>query len=141
MRMPFGKYRGQELSEVPESYLCWVLDNCERIGPTLRQAIEGVLGVESAEPPYRPAEATFGGRTTPPRPPPKPPAPPPPRRPNLDRLKGEVMDAVQRCRRSMARTLHPDRGGDTAMMQAANGATDELLRAVADAFASAKRTS
>ena len=40
MRMPFGKYKGRELRDVPDSYLLWLLDNCEDISPTLREAIE-----------------------------------------------------------------------------------------------------
>jgi len=48
MRMPFGKYRNVELEEIPESYLLWVLDNCD-IGTTLRRAIQRELQV-SGEP-------------------------------------------------------------------------------------------
>jgi hypothetical protein len=50
--MPFGKYRGQELSEIDDSrYLLWVLDNVESLSPTLRKAIEQHLGVNQAAPP------------------------------------------------------------------------------------------
>jgi F420-0:gamma-glutamyl ligase-like protein len=45
MQMPFGKHRGKELSNVPDDYLAWVLDNCERISPTLRDAIRARLGL------------------------------------------------------------------------------------------------
>ena len=46
MKMPFGKHRGRPLHEVPESYLCWVLDTCDDISETLRRAIERVLGID-----------------------------------------------------------------------------------------------
>jgi hypothetical protein len=39
MRMPFGKYRTWELEDIPDGYLLWVLDHCERLSPTLREAI------------------------------------------------------------------------------------------------------
>jgi hypothetical protein len=39
MRMPFGKYRSWPLEEIPDGYLLWVLDNCVRLSPTLREAI------------------------------------------------------------------------------------------------------
>ena len=44
MRMPFGKYKNVGLDEIPESYLLWVLENCD-IGITLRRAIERELQV------------------------------------------------------------------------------------------------
>lgn len=46
MEMPFGKYRGQELSDVPGDYLVWVLENVDMSKrPTLRAAIEQRLGL------------------------------------------------------------------------------------------------
>jgi hypothetical protein len=54
MKMPFGKYRGEKLTEIPESYLCWVLDTCEDISPTLRLAIERTLDLPD-EPRTRPS--------------------------------------------------------------------------------------
>jgi hypothetical protein len=45
MQMPFGKYRGWELDEIPEGYLIWVLDNCRNIAPTLRRLIQRRLGL------------------------------------------------------------------------------------------------
>jgi hypothetical protein len=112
VRMPFGKYRGTPVDEVPESYLLWVLDNCERIGPTLRRAIEDVLGVSPSD------GADFGAGASAPN----------------GSARSAVLDAVQRCRRTLAKSLHPDRGGDTALMQAANGAVDALVKEVERAF-------
>lgn len=28
MKMPFGKYKGQQLEDIPEDYLQWALENC-----------------------------------------------------------------------------------------------------------------
>lgn len=46
MRMPFGRHKGEELREVPDDYLAWVLDACDSIGPTLRHHIEMRLAGE-----------------------------------------------------------------------------------------------
>lgn len=40
MIMPFGKYRGQELEALPESYVMWLWDNIELREP-LRSGIWG----------------------------------------------------------------------------------------------------
>ena len=37
--MPFGKYRGVELEDIPVSYLAWVRDNVDIRSETLRDAI------------------------------------------------------------------------------------------------------
>ncbi len=29
MKMPWGKYRGQDLEDVPDSYVRWLAENCE----------------------------------------------------------------------------------------------------------------
>ena len=42
-RMPFGKHRDQLLTDIPIDYLQWVLDNCTRMSPALRTAIQEVL--------------------------------------------------------------------------------------------------
>lgn len=34
-RMPFGKYRGKPLEDVPRNYLKWLLANCENASPAL----------------------------------------------------------------------------------------------------------
>jgi hypothetical protein len=37
--MPFGKHQGEEVTNVPETYLRWVLDNCGNASPELFRAI------------------------------------------------------------------------------------------------------
>jgi hypothetical protein len=42
MRMPFGKYRGCEVSDLPESYLRWLWENCDLREP-LHSAVRDTL--------------------------------------------------------------------------------------------------
>lgn len=109
MRMPFGKHRGKELRDIPDDYLLWVLGNIEYLNPVLRREIERRLGILED----RPAGHHPG---------------------HLDPIRARVNDAVNRCRRRLAAGLHPDRGGDTRLMQLANEAIDELAAAVTAAF-------
>jgi putative quorum-sensing-regulated virulence factor len=39
-RMPFGKFKGERLKDVDTDYLEWVLQNCDNIRDSLRDAIE-----------------------------------------------------------------------------------------------------
>ncbi len=41
--MPFGKYRGRPIAELPRPYLQWVLDNVADLYPDTREAIVGAL--------------------------------------------------------------------------------------------------
>lgn len=41
--MPFGKHKGKRLCDVPTDYLKWCLDNCDRMTPSLRNAIKHQL--------------------------------------------------------------------------------------------------
>jgi hypothetical protein len=41
--MPFGKYQGIELDEIPDDYIVWCLDKLTRLGPGLRRAMEARL--------------------------------------------------------------------------------------------------
>lgn len=42
-RMPFGKYEGEMLANIPEDYLLWALQNCRNMKPNLRNAIKSVI--------------------------------------------------------------------------------------------------
>jgi hypothetical protein len=37
--MPFGKYKGKALGSIPDSYLVWVLGNCDNLRSELKEAI------------------------------------------------------------------------------------------------------
>jgi hypothetical protein len=37
--MPFGKHRGQALSEIPGDYINWLLDNCGNLRDPLKSAL------------------------------------------------------------------------------------------------------
>jgi hypothetical protein len=39
MRIHFGKFVGEEVRQIPSSYLSWVLNNIERLDPDLRSVI------------------------------------------------------------------------------------------------------
>jgi hypothetical protein len=105
--MPFGKHAGKRLDEVPPGYLVWVLENCRRIDPDLREAIEQML--------------EEGGSSEP--------DPTPGRRWRTDPPAGPDWPAVIRqWYRSLCFDFHPDRGGTTEAMQAINEAHDRLRR-------------
>jgi len=102
MEMPFGKYKGRPLERVPESYLCWCLDNCENLRPTLKLAIEQRLGL---------VEKPRGGQAT---------------------TSGELGPVLSDWHRDLVMRWHPDRcDGDTRIMQALNDAFDRLQRRLA----------
>lgn len=41
-RMPFGKYKGQLLSDIPKSYLEWLRDNKEKLPKQIEIYLEGI---------------------------------------------------------------------------------------------------
>jgi hypothetical protein len=111
VRLPWGKYKGTPISDVPSSYLCWITEEAENIRPALRQAAHEEL-------------AHRFGRS------PSPPPPPPP----LDRHRcpdvSVAADLVAAGLRSLAKRHHPDSGGDTKTMQLVNATADWLKAAV-----------
>jgi hypothetical protein len=113
--MPFGKYKGRELADVPESYLVWVLEHAQAAGPVLRAAIRRRLGL---------GPDGWSGNGWHPSP-----SPPPPRQ-DLAPLRADLLAGVAAFRRRLAARLHPDRGGDGELMQAVNAAADDLEAAV-----------
>jgi hypothetical protein len=40
--MPFGKFRGEDLADIPDGYLNWLLDECN-LRPRLRNAVKREL--------------------------------------------------------------------------------------------------
>jgi hypothetical protein len=107
-RMPFGKYRGWPLCEVPTSYLAWVLRECSNIHQELREAIEEDLESRKVRTAYgtrQPREGSAG-----------PPA-------DWDAI-------VRRWYRELALVHHPDRGGSVTAMQIVNDAHERLRKLV-----------
>jgi Putative quorum-sensing-regulated virulence factor len=107
MRMPFGKHEGKLLRDIPTGYLCW-LTTLADLKPYLRDAVEAELE-------RRPDAVRRDDDDRPHRPEPKTPALP--WRPVVDRW---YHDLVLRN--------HPDRGGDTRVMQVINDAKDRLVK-------------
>jgi hypothetical protein len=104
--MPFGRYKGQSLEDIPSSYLAWALRTCD-LDPWLEQEIKDEL--ESRRP----------RRPPPPPPPRQPPGSPPPPPPVLAGI-------IDQWYRRLALRYHPDRGGSTLAMQVVNEAVNEL---------------
>ncbi len=100
MRMTFGKYAGLPLSEVPEGYLVWVLDNLDKLSPTLRSAIRIRLGLEepakTTQEAKDPFETLFARK---------------------ERERKELEKKLKSWFRQLALDYHPDlRGSDDAMV-------------------------
>src|SRR5262245_19630217 len=114
MRMPWGKYQGRELDDIPSGYLCWVLDECNNVSGTLARAIKQVL-IDRYNP--------FPERTHQPPPPPfKGPRP-------IRCLRcNAVSEALWAWHRRWCLELHPDRGGDARAMAALTECRDELQK-------------
>lgn len=89
-RMPWGKHRDCLLSDIPGSYLFWVLEQCESVDGLLRRSIEGELARRLPQPSPRVI------------------------REGVD--KATVLDW---CRRA-AIACHPDHGGSTKAMKLVN---------------------
>jgi len=124
--MPWGKYKGEPLTAVPSSYLCWVLED-SNASPALKADVENELADR------------FGD---------DPPPPPPPeiREVVVEKVverRVEVLTPFAEYRsaervwiarileagyRQLAQTHHPDRGGDTRRMQEINAVMDRLRR-------------
>ncbi len=107
MMMPFGRYRGLPLSEIPDAYLDWLFTI------RLREPLASALNREAAR-----RAGDFGGSngaySGPIR-----------RMTELDsEIAGELVTAGYRV---LAQRHHPDHGGETRIMQVIN-ATVEALR-------------
>lgn len=93
--MPWGKHRGKSLSDVPGSYLFWVLEECDKVQWTLRSAIEEELASRL------PQQVAY--------------TPPPP----LTSSGISRSTIIEWCRRASL-ACHPDRGGSVAAMKLVN---------------------
>jgi hypothetical protein len=102
--MPFGRYRGQLLSDVPTDYLRWCWRTCD-LSPWLRHAIEGELTRRCGSRP-EPDPSASGAEAG---------------------ALVRVRTAVQAWFREMALRYHPDRTlDDGAAMKVINHAHERL---------------
>jgi hypothetical protein len=48
MIMPFGKYKGQQVEDIPDGYLRWALENCN-LTADLQKEMEDQLGAREGQ--------------------------------------------------------------------------------------------
>jgi len=123
--MPFGKHKGKPVSEIPESYLNWLIDNVE-MRPSLCLAVYGALDQEPVIEKY---EAKIRDLKQ-----------------QVGQLEDEVIDSfrqrqrtpdnsvmfaqVEAVRRQYAKRFHPDLGGDGEIMTIRNCVIDSVKESV-----------
>jgi hypothetical protein len=103
VRMPFGKFRGFQVADLPEDYLTWLWETCDLREP-LRSAVQEALSSDDG--------ALVRSTDLPPE------------------LKPVVQEIVSVGYRMLAMKLHPDQGGNHKEMTRLNAAT-EWLRKIA----------
>ena len=96
VRMPFGKFRGQLLEDIPLSYLAWLFEQATGLSERLEQAILAELRLRLAI--NAPAPALAPGWE----------------------------EVARRWHAQLALKHHPDRGGSTAAMRVVNEAYELL---------------
>ncbi len=112
MRMPFGKHKGKELEEIPESYLLWIYDHANFASPTLRREIARIIGVDYSDPNE---VHGFGGQQ---------------RQQEKQQRVGLTTDDLDGWFRRLSRKFHPDRGGSNEAMKALLEGLEELKRMI-----------
>jgi Putative quorum-sensing-regulated virulence factor len=103
MRMPFGKYRGERLEDIPLGYLEWLLTI--ELSSRLQQAVEYEIEERNS--------------ATPP--------PPPPRSIPQKEIHASAEEIVKAGYRELSHKYHPDKaGGDLEKMKTLNLANEWL---------------
>ena len=100
LRMPFGKFKGRLLADLPTHYLCWL--TTIDLKPWLRDAAEDVLHTRDD------AEVE--------------------EEPQRNQLPANAPEIVARWYREMSLRFHPDRGGSVEAMTAINVAAERLAK-------------
>jgi uncharacterized protein (DUF3820 family) len=49
MKFPFGKYKGQDVEDVPSDYLMWLLENGDNVPVTLIDEMENQLKLREGQ--------------------------------------------------------------------------------------------
>jgi hypothetical protein len=126
--MPFGKHKGEDIGDVPDDYLEWVLENVDLTSDALYEAIVSKLhGTYVRSGSQR--RATY---TAPPPPPPPPSAGGAGARTGGSGAEVALVEKVVRAwHRIMAKKYHPDRGGTHEQMLVVNEGA-ELLQKLAE---------
>ena len=119
-RLPFGRYRGRDIRNVPCDYLEWFLENVDSCSPALRRAIRELLDAaeHDADPGWtddRSAWTPEGGTGTATR---------------ADVGTDRLIAIIESWRRRMAMQHHPDRVAAAEVMKAINVAADDLIKAL-----------
>jgi uncharacterized protein (DUF3820 family) len=103
VEMPFGKHRGQEVEELPTSYLRWCLDNLGWMNDDLREEMEEVLS-------HREGASLAGA--------------------NYPRVSAPAvnvtLEAITQVYRELTLRWHPDRGGSAEAMAALNAFMERI---------------
>ena len=110
--MPFGKYKGCSLSEIPDDYLDWLTSI--DLSDWLSRAVEKEIAKRSAPPPPPPPPPRYGARA---------PA-------FVD--KELVRKLIKTGYRTLANRLHPDHGGSHEEMCALTAQSEWLETLVDD---------
>jgi hypothetical protein len=106
VRMPFGKYAGHLVENLPKSYLTLCLSNLENMGPALRAEMRRCVSLDpcaTTRSDIQPAAivSTFDA-------------------------------ALEIWYRSASREYHPDHGGDTRGMIIVNSVYESLSRVISE---------
>jgi hypothetical protein len=113
MKMPFGKYRGDDLDSIPKDYLVWLLDTVD-LGPYLRMEVERLVIVNGGRDDDKYEQGRRDGYAA----------------GHADGWRAghdAAGLAVKQWYREASIQLHPDHGGDCRLMAIVNQLRDRLL--------------
>lgn len=105
MKMPFGKFKGVEVSDLPEDYLLWLDEEVKLFGP-LKRAVESALGIKHGSLPPMAELPDFNG---------------------CEEMASEI---IKRGYRECSKRHHPDVGGSNEKMAELNEAYEILCRII-----------